>query len=386
MKDLLINQLKSDYYQLFGNKKKGNENIEFDVFCRNNIPYWLIESSWNRPYFTKIWPRISLKSKIFYYLYWKASSFGLNFKSKDKVIISIAKDSFYKQIKKEYPNIAIFLGRSGYTQKFVLYLNNDQTSFFAKFPIGINSKSILKSEIELIKFFSKVKEVRDFIPNNFSSNGILFLEELKNNKFKNKNLRFNDVYKIVKKFSENSKLIISKEDFINEINNSLLTLSNSIEKERKSKLDLKDICLKCRQFAINYLDKIDNSKIIITTFAHGDLAPWNVFTSQKGDTKLIDWELAGRRPIYFDLIHYYFSYYLLVKKFKYIKIIKKLIALKPSDIKSSDWLFSISLYLVYQSIYYSYLHQTHFTIFPQYTWQLEGLMKSLNFISSKIFL
>ena len=73
-----------------------NEKVEFDIFSRNDIPYWLIESSWRRPLHLKIWPKVSIKSKNYILFQLYGSFFGIRFRSKDKIRLSISEESFYK--------------------------------------------------------------------------------------------------------------------------------------------------------------------------------------------------------------------------------------------------------------------------------------------------
>lgn len=63
-----------------------------------------------------------------------------------------------------------------------------------------------------------------------------------------------------------------------------------------------DLCLMLSQYHLDTDRSSDNSGLR-TCLSHGDFCPWNILVSDSG-MRLIDWELAAKRPLGFDLFTY----------------------------------------------------------------------------------
>ena len=70
----------------------------------------------------------------------------------------------------------------------------------------------------------------------------------------------------------------------------------------------------CRMAADAYLDALAPELAVECYVGHGDLTQWNVLATRRGEPRIIDWEMFGLKPRYFDLIHYFVSADLLLRR------------------------------------------------------------------------
>ena len=109
--------------------------------------------------------------------------------------------------------------------------------------------------------------------------------------------------------------------------------------------------------------------------AHGDFTRWNVLRAANGTARIIDWELFGLKPRWFDLVHYVVSYELLVARTSASDVVRKLreVARRiDANAQEAIWWQQVGLYFVYQSLYYTNVYESQIRLHPQALWQLDA--------------
>ena len=97
--------------------------------------------------------------------------------------------------------------------------------------------------------------------------------------------------------------------------------------------------------------------------------------------EIIDWEMFGLKPRYFDLIHYFVSADLLLRRADAPDILRNLDQLGAGS--GSSWKRCVGLYFACQAYYYygvRYAHQTD--LHPQTLWQMKVWRKVLQILIS----
>ena len=139
------------------------------------------------------------------------------------------------------------------------------------------------------------------------------------------------------------------------------------------------------------IEKLNNNfsanQSFLHVYSHGDFAHWNIMqpsslaeqnNEKYRQIKIIDWELSGFRPAYFDVLHYYYCNHLFRHNMKPNILFDALIEDLGSYCDKSSGHEAILLYTLYQSIYYSRLHAFQTKWLHQYTLQLRGLLNLLH--------
>ncbi len=128
----------------------------------------------------------------------------------------------------------------------------------------------------------------------------------------------------------------------------------------------------------------DPSQAVPSSFAHGDFTPWNCYIGQH-KLHVYDWEMAGRKPLLFDALHFAFQAGVLIHRKPYKAILADLSNLeKTREVQEvlagqpSNFQELYRLYLLWQISYYllKYLRQNPLHV--QALWQLEAWDEALS--------
>lgn len=113
-----------------------------------------------------------------------------------------------------------------------------------------------------------------------------------------------------------------------------------------------------------------------TTFecydAHGDFTRWNVLRASDGSARIIDWELFGMRPKFFDPFHYIVSQAILVDRMPTDAILKQINRMPARALgEPSTWLY-FSAYVASQVFFYARIFERQDVLHAQAHWQLKS--------------
>lgn len=196
-------------------------------------------------------------------------NFGFNFffkilgkKEVEKTIFSIVD---YNKLK------ILYIGNNKSKQKYIALERHENNYIYKKFSINnIDAADDIKNEI-------------------------YFHEEIKNNIFIPKRIK---IQVVLNSYSNNSiSCLITKELAYKQTNNN-------------DKINFVFLNYFFKEFSLKNIEKVNNE--FTYCHSHGDLTPWNV-KHDDGNFILLDWEDYGVRPLYYDIIQYQFSFYIIHK-------------------------------------------------------------------------
>jgi thiamine kinase-like enzyme len=151
----------------------------------------------------------------------------------------------------------INIGTKGVDQTTTIITLDQKPNKFLKLANNFNSKKLVKNEAETLKQLEKIKEINSPQLYYFNSN--------------------NNYSYFVTEVVVGNKLKFT--NFTKKIFNLLLTIG------LKPKDDLG----------------------MIQIFSHGDFCPWNMLLTKDNEIVLIDWEMAGYKPLGYDLFTFIFQ-------------------------------------------------------------------------------
>lgn len=211
--------------------------------------------------FQKYYRPYSFKSKIFWKFY-KNNKIIRRFFLVDENQIPLPIASIKEALKIKQKDYQCFfnIGTKGLEQKATIIVKTSNLSFFLKFAQSDIAKELVANEyntlIELANHsFIESPQIIDYIINTSNSYSALITNVIEGDKFKYISLS-NHIVHLLIKLSE-------------------IKLSNNLKKEQ--------------------------------VFAHGDFCPWNILVNDKNDLVLIDWEMAGSKPLGYDLFTFIFQ-------------------------------------------------------------------------------
>lgn len=366
-----------DYIFDFGNKNSSPDfkTTVFSYVANNDGSMrWIYPSENKTASFLNFYNASTFKAKVISSGIKTAFTLGLS--------RLVAKSSFSILHKKELkPNrdymliphktYSIFTGTAGLNRTALIELSNKgKSSHFVKVPIAKTSEKLIETEANVLKGLEgKFNSFK--IPQVFKVDGlnecVTSNEEVVNKKRANdlKEQHFLALSEMLVKTIGKSK-IKDCSVYKNGLNNIsfLEEHSNSARHERVVRL------LK------NLTAQLDPNQEIVTSMAHGDFTPWNMYVSDK-ELYVYDWELSREQfSSLFDLFHFHFQTGILIERIALNDILKRIknslnnpIIQKQVNIHSIDTEVALKLYLLGVVSYYEALYLKQGKHSEQNQWQ-----------------
>ncbi|ARP44333.1 hypothetical protein GTHT12_02837 [Geobacillus thermodenitrificans] len=214
----------------------------------------------------------------------------------------------------------IYLGTSGENQKLTLQINNENGEILGYIKLGnkVGSSNMINKERAALNIVNnKFKTIKTPLLisygkyNDFSytiqtglTNNISYENS---NELSKEHLEFlYEAFLIKNDYIQSSVYLMDIATQINKLNGIIDPKSIEILEE-------------------GYLYLIDNVNRFVTTYIHGDFAPWNSYLLYNKKLYVFDWEYFSEDgPIFYDLFHYLIQLEILVKKNNYKKIINNI--------------------------------------------------------------
>lgn len=289
-----------------------NQQNKFNVVVnRDGFPKWMFPKNSKKPLFLKTYNNDGLIKKALSFYY--SILFKLKIATYFIGIDFISKYSFNKDIIKIFKSYlildyGIFFGTIGLNRKviFVLQSKNNEL-YFMKYYTSDASKKLIKKEIKNLNDISCIGQLEFRFPKIIkTNNNYILLESCGRDLKKIKHIR--DCYRsFISSFSLNENFF-SSTNFFSFYNEELL-----------KKIIDKPIYKKIENY---YSNKIDRD--IILTPSHGDFTPWNIFTNNKDELIILDWEFYGKRPLLYDFFHFQIQSFIMMKSYSSQEIIEKI--------------------------------------------------------------
>lgn len=362
-----------DFEPLFG--PQGTEagiKLKFHVFPRKGPARWMLETRYRRPWHLKTWPRASARARMINRLVWALSWFGVHLPSQ-RISLTVADGSPYAQLRKEFHSIGIFLGTPGANRKIVVFAERPGRSVFVKIPLAPESDFLTRNEADALTTLAEDAMLAPMIPKARLVAGHLAIENIERGGVSYGELSAVEVVRVHNLLFERSCICQRMGAIRDGWAAVAVKLKNAAPLVKHPPATAKLIA-ETRAAAERFLGRFEPCDPVECYMAHGDFTPWNVLITREGSAKVIDWELYGLKPRYFDLVHYFVSSDILVKRLGAGSVLAHLSDIRrwlPKEGSAADsWLKYVGLYFAYQSLYYVSLYERQTDLHTQASWQL----------------
>jgi hypothetical protein len=372
---------------LFGSQDTvDGTQIVFRVFPRKGRARWMLEKHYRRPWHLKTWPRANARARIINRMAWVLSWFGLHLPSRCMSVV-VTDDSPYAELRRKFDHIGIFLGTPGPNRKIVVFAERFDRSVFVKIPLAPKSVALTRNEITALSQLAEDPALAPIVPKVCLFAGYLGVDNVERDGTIYGELSVTEVERVHNIFFARSHITKNLQEIRGNWDEEARMLQDGAHAVAHSK-DIVKLIATTRAAAKHFLDCLDPAGLVECYMAHGDFTRWNVFVTSGGTARVIDWELYGLRPRYFDLIHYFVSSDILMKRLgakdilKHLeKIGQRLISL-PSD--TGYWFRYIGLYFSRQSLHYTVLYGQQAELHEQARWQLYTWRDALAIVQKRL--
>jgi thiamine kinase-like enzyme len=314
---------------------------------------------------------------MIYRIAWMLGAFGLYLPSR-VARFDVVPGSTYTQLRDEFDRLGIFLGTPGPNRKFVVYAARPGKAVFVKIPLGPVSAALVAREARALEELAGDPDLAPIIPAAERIAGHLAVENVETGGVGHAALDMAEVARIHDVLERRSAcgqaLSELRRDWREDIPAGSIVAHD---------VATAGAITAARQAANSLLDGLPQDRPVPCYMAHGDFTRWNVLRAADGTARIIDWELYGLKPRWFDLVHYVVSHDLLVARAQPPEVVSHLarvatdIGLSPTD---RDWWRQVGLYFAYQSLYYCAVYERQKPLHSQAIWQLEawaGILREL---------
>lgn len=342
----------------------------------------MLDMTQGRPWHLKTWPRANLRAKVIYNTAWTLGRFGVHLPNRLERY-HVAPGSLYAQLQDQFEHLGIFLGTPGPNRKFVLYAGREDVSYFIKVPLSPVSSALVDREAAALADVATDPDLAPLIPQARRIAGKLALKNIEGKGARYDPLPLKELVRIHDMLFRRSKttrpLALLRADWHAEMPEGKL-----VEHPQETQ----DV-LKTAQDAANYaLNTLPQNLEIPCYMAHGDFTRWNVLRGADGRARIIDWELYGVKPKWFDVLHYMVSHELLVSRIPVEKVMTRLSEVGKEIAPEAEaiWWKQVTLYFAYQCLYYTcvYKRQPDLGDYPQAMWQLHSWLSILTGLAAKL--
>jgi len=353
-----------DLHPLFGEPIPGDKTLNMRVFPAKGPPRWLLESRSRRPWHLETWPRVNRRARLIYRLARVLGAVGLHLPSR-RLMMPCAASSAYAQLQQAYPHLGVFLGTAGRDRKIVVFAANRQSSVFVKIPTGPESERLVDNEFRALSHLCRLPALAPMLPTAKRVAGHMATQNMAAS-----GARFGALPQ---------SRVAEVHDVLFEIHNETRSLADLSavwvpETGRTPVVDTRPALAALLHanttVCTRFLAAWPAEKAVSCYMAHGDFTRWNVLVAPDGTPQIIDWELYGLRPKYFDLIHYTVSSDILVAKRPAAAIMAHLREIGSRLAPGPDWGFYLGLYFLFQSCRYAPAYAVQQDLHPQAHWQL----------------
>ncbi|MBB5723913.1 hypothetical protein FHS72_003560 [Loktanella ponticola] len=370
-----------DLSALFGDAQVKDVQIRhFRVFPKSGAERWLLESTQRRPWHLKTWPRANLRARVIYRVAWIMGALGLNLPSRVEGF-SVAPESVYAQLSNRFDRLGIFLGTPGPNRKIVVYAARSDRSVFVKIPLGPVSLALVERESAALSLLAQDPNLAPLIPRADQVAGHLAIEDIETQGVAHAALDLREVIRIHDQLQHRSGMTKP----LHELRQDWQVGPEGavLEQDAGARVAIS----KARAAADAFLNGFPADMGVPCYMAHGDFTRWNVLRAADGSARIIDWELYGLKPRWFDVLHYIVSYHLLVVQTPACELLLHLrdVAQKHPKL-CTDWWQQVGFYFCYQSLYYSavFERQTDLREHHQAFWQLKEWAEILRLLPAEM--
>jgi len=346
---------------------------------------WIYPRGLGRPLFLSTYNSPTRKAKLYAFL------IRLCFSLKLSWLIRSGSIAIRHQAEAKFPGIpiqvdqasyAIFTGTVGPNRKAIAVVSEGEAAGqFIKIPLGKYAVNQLLHEAAAIKEVAQLSLTHWKVPQVYQVTHRSSIMESLATKERRSPSKLMPVHLIAVRELTEATLTVNqanKQQFLDQIDQRLKRLEKGatlpgLDWLRQSVASLKE-----------ELNKVD----IPFAYAHGDFTPWNMYTHYSG-INVYDWEMAGMRPVGYDVFHFVFQSEVLVEKHGFAEIQQVLDDLsKQPEIQkwcadhNFDFALALKCYLMEAVTTYLLQFQEQGVMHIQATWLMQTWAAALQAICS----
>lgn len=300
----------------------GYLQTRMDFVCNpNGTLRWIYPRGLRRPLFLSTYNSPTPKAKVYALLVKLLFILGLKklIKSGHFYIEHLAGEPINSlAIDIDNPSYAIFTGTVGPNRKAIVAATDYGSLLqFAKIPLGINAELRLAHEIAAQNKVASLKMRHWRVPTGLSlKGGTSVLENIRGLAPKSTTImdhrHLNALFEMVNATLDQSRK--TRNNFTIDIQQRLERIDQGEQLPGLGRI--RD------QLTAMFAD-VEKFEQIPFSYAHGDFTPWNMFLG-KDRLRVYDWEVAGSRPVFYDLFHFIFQTGVLIEHISYPQIREKI--------------------------------------------------------------
>jgi thiamine kinase-like enzyme len=356
----------------------GAKRRAFRVFPKAGAERWILEATQRLPWHLKTWPRAGLRAQLIYRAAWTFGAFGIHLPSRVEYLAE-APDSPYAQLRAEFNRLGVFLGTSGPNRKIVVYAARPGRSVFVKIPLGSSSATLIAREAAALEDLAQDPHLGPLVPRAYRIAGHLALDNIETAGTRHAALDLAELVRIHHLLERRSATLRPLSTLRRDWQVSPKGIPVAHDSQISATID------GTRRAANAFLDTLPQNAAVPCYMAHGDFTRWNVLRARDGSARIIDWELYGLKPRWFDLVHYVVSHDVLVARVPASRIVSHLGRVAQEigiEATGKGWWRQVGLYLACQGLNYCGIYERQADLHEQAIWQLEAWEEILRLLPS----
>lgn len=353
-----------DLPTLFGPKDAPGQHVTFRVFPRHASERWLLETHFRRPWHLETWPQANRRARIIYRAARLLGVLGIHLPSR-RMTVNISNRSLYAVLRARFDALGVFLGTPGPNRKVVVFAKDKERSWFVKVPVNDKSRALAQTEAATLDALAADQGLAPLLPRCHWIEDALVIEDVRASGAKFAPIDQAEVMRVHQLLFARSSTVVPFEELVVD-----WTVQDAGAQPHPNPGIATKIAA-ARAAAHRFAATIPAAYPVECYMAHGDFTRWNVLRAPDGSARIIDWELFGQRPKFFDPFHYLVSQAILVDRMPADEIRRRALRMADGTMDSRALVFYLSMYIASQMLFYCQVFETQVIVHKQANWQLE---------------
>lgn len=353
-----------DLSALIGPKGAPGYEVKFRVFPRRGTERWMLETRFRRPWHLETWPLANRRARAIYRVAWLFGAVGIHLPSR-KISLMVGHESLYQRLRSQFKALGVFLGTPGPNRKLIVYAKDDDKAWFIKVPINPETAALAQAEAATLAALADDPVLSGLVPRCYWIGDALAIENVRASGAAFAPLDDDEILRVHNLLHARSRKEVSLAEMARqwEAHDTVTALHPS--RVIAGRIDA------ARKAAREFLQTLPTNMTLSCYAAHGDFTPWNVLRAPDGSARIIDWELYGLRPKFFDPFHYRVSPAILVDRVPADTILAQAWQLAAPALDGPSTLLYFGAYVACQVFYYGHIYERQEVLHPQAFWQLQ---------------
>jgi hypothetical protein len=356
---------------LFGPEDAPGQTVGFRLFPHRGPERWLLEDSYRRPWHLETWPQANRRARLIYRAARLIGALGLHLPSR-RLSVMVANGSLYAQLRARFDALGVFLGTSGPNRKIVVFAQDGDKAWFIKVPISDRTQALAQNESATLAALGKEEHLAPLVPRCTWISDALAIEDVRAGGARFAPLNHAEVLRVHHLLFARSRVEVSLAELAHGWTNPEGKARPHTDPATASTIAA------ARDAARRFLGSIPASTRVECYDAHGDFTRWNVLRAPDGSARIIDWELFGKRPKFFDPFHYLVSQSILVNRMPADEILRQALRMAEGFMDRDAPALYFGAYLASQVFLYCEVFEAQETLHMQAHWQLESWSQLLD--------